>query len=670
MRNLMLVLGFILLDIGLYAQCPSGLFYSQESIDSFPIRYPDCNSINSEVVIQGEDIVSIDSLYPLNHIGGSLRIRLTNLESIQGLDSLATVNGDVFIGFNHRLKELDGFQSLQRIGNAFQPFGGTLFVNDCDSLESLGFFPSLSYVSALYLSTCPQVNSLGSFSALKSLSNLNVNYCDALINLNGLDSILNVDYLTLRYNANLSSLSGLGSLRMISSNLSIMDNPNLSDLQDLYNVDFIGSNLTITNCPSLASLSGLQRIKELTNLSLVANTNLVSLYGLDSLQFVSQNLKIQQNSELTEITSLESLFYIGSSLIVSDNEQLADLTGLDSLVEVTSITINDNQMLQSILALSAFSHISGNIRILNNPLLSLCNIPAVCNFIEAGMLLEIQNNAEGCDGPNDVVEACGVYLPCPYQVNLNSQEEIDSFHLRYPDCTEIFGNVLIRDADTDITNLNSLFKIDSIKGDFTIDSCQGLPTLEGINLHYVGGDLRISNNHLINSLAGLETIKEIGGSLIILQNENLIHLDGISGLASNLRLQIVDNISLQNISQLDGYRFSGRTEIIDNPNLSFCNIRPLCAQLTNGEPVTIGSNGSGCLDEEEVRSSCYDCLEIQTLLLDQPNGIFRAVDTISTTPGLMLSHFGLYDAPVVELNPGFQVGENATLVIKNRGCQF
>ena len=72
--------------------------------------------------------------------------------------------------------------------------------------------------------------------------------------------------------------------------------------------------------------------------------------------------------------------------------------------------------------------------------------------------------------------------PCPGSLYINSQTQIDSFQIIYPNCTEIKGDVWIHGDD--ITNLSGLNVLTSI-----------------------GGNIQIFSNNALTSLSGLDNIK-------------------------------------------------------------------------------------------------------------------------------------------------------------------
>ncbi len=58
-------------------------------------------------------------------------------------------------------------------------------------------------------------------------------------------------------------------------------------------------------------------------------------------------------------------------------------------------------------------------------------------------IIEIQDNAPGCNSPEEVEEACE--SPClPEGITFTTQAQIDNFQLNYPGCTEIEGDMKIK----------------------------------------------------------------------------------------------------------------------------------------------------------------------------------------------------------------------------------
>jgi len=71
----------------------------------------------------------------------------------------------------------------------------------------------------------------------------------------------------------------------------------------------------------------------------------------------------------------------------------------------------------------------------------------------------------------------------PEGIIFTSQAQIDSFQVNYPNCTEIEGEVEIGtdSVNNDITNLNGLIVLTSIRGSLWIHNNDFLPSLSGLN---------------------------------------------------------------------------------------------------------------------------------------------------------------------------------------------
>ncbi len=139
-------------------------------------------------------------------------------------------------------------------------------------------------------------------------------------------------------------------------------------------------------------MTGLNNLASVGDLYIIANQNLSSLEGLDSLSSISNSLKIggtnpdlfEGNESLTDLSALENLTSIGNVLVIGENNALTNLSGLDNV------------------------SIGGNLNISNNLNLSSCDAESICNFLENGGDATIEDNAPGCNSEEEVEEACGI----------------------------------------------------------------------------------------------------------------------------------------------------------------------------------------------------------------------------------------------------------------------
>lgn len=136
----------------------------------------------------------------------------------------------------------------------------------------------------------------------------------------------------------------------------------------------------------------------------------------------------------------------------------------------------------------------------------------------------------------------------PDGISFYSQESIDDFHLNYPNCTEIEGNVWV--ADEGITNVDGLGVLTSIGGSLEFWSYDTTINLTGlINLTTIGGDLNFYGTPLV-SLSGLDHLTSIGRDLNIYECYELIDLSGLQNLTSVGRDMAIMRSNLSNLSGL------------------------------------------------------------------------------------------------------------------------
>lgn len=169
----------------------------------------------------------------------------------------------------------------------------------------------------------------------------------------------------------------------------------------------------------------------------------------------------------------------------------------------------------------------------------------------------------------------------PDQIIFSNQIQIDSFTANYPGCTQIMGDVLIKESENaTITNLDGLAQLESIGGFLTIEDNSALVSLGGLNgLSSVGGinafiDLTIDNNDALTDLNGLNNLSAIGGDLIVANNDSLTSLNGLDSLSYCWELAILNNNALMNLDGL-GSLVSPRLHIEVRSNDALTSLKGL-----------------------------------------------------------------------------------------------
>jgi len=144
--------------------------------------------------------------------------------------------------------------------------------------------------------------------------------------------------------------------------------------------------------------------------------------------------------------------------------------------------------------------------------------------------------------------------------------------------TSVGGNLAIWN-NADLTNLDGLSNITFVEGALEIDYNYAITNLDGLgNTNSVGWDLHIVNNYALTNLVGLSNITSVGGNLYIAGNDIITNLGGLSNITFvGRRLQIDFNDALTNLDGLSNITFVGADLRIDgNDSLySFCGLYAL-----------------------------------------------------------------------------------------------
>ncbi len=95
------LLFFLLLTTSAYLQCPIEelTFSSQSELDSFPILYPNCDSVQA-LKING-DIDNLQALSKLKYVEDDLIIQNCNINDLSGLENIKYVGGHLLQWFGN-----------------------------------------------------------------------------------------------------------------------------------------------------------------------------------------------------------------------------------------------------------------------------------------------------------------------------------------------------------------------------------------------------------------------------------------------------------------------------------------------------------------------------------------------------------------------------------------
>ena len=211
---------------------------------------------------------------------------------------------------------------------------------------------------------------------------------------------------TINYHVNIGpstdiiDLRPLENITSIAGDIKIIENEALTSLDGLQALSGIGASFSIKDNPKLNSLEALKGISNITGFFIVNNCDaLISLSGIENITYIGGSLGIVDNAMLTSLSELENLTYVGA-LDIFENALLTSLSGLHN-IDPSSIP---------------------ELRIINNPLLSFCNLPNICSYLiydQGANRRSISRNAPGCENEMAVHTAC-----LPEVVSVASLEDI------------------------------------------------------------------------------------------------------------------------------------------------------------------------------------------------------------------------------------------------------
>ncbi|MFZ1677804.1 MAG: T9SS type A sorting domain-containing protein, partial [Saprospiraceae bacterium] len=280
---------------------------------------------------------------------------------------LKHANGLV-IKHNPMLHNLSGLDSLSSLS-------GMLFISSNDSLINLTGLESLSgEIASLYIIVNPALVDISSLKKINRTKSLIITDDSLLVSLTGLEGLKYVDDYP-------------GSLILI------QDNAKLESLMGLSNLE--GSCfLDIDNNEKLVNLNGLENFKYTPGMIISHNKVLVDIKGLKNLHGCQDQIRMQSNPKLINLEGLENITH--TDIALNSNTSLLSLSGLDNVVKLDGCQLIENPSLTTIEQLSKIDTVH-RIYITDNPKLSVCEVPFLCNLLPSfPSNVTLQNNNSRC----------------------------------------------------------------------------------------------------------------------------------------------------------------------------------------------------------------------------------------------------------------------------------
>ena len=553
MKNITLTLIFTLLFtyIGISQSCLPGYnrFFTQAEIDDFLVNFPNCTSIEGNLVIWELDagsITNLDAFQNITEVQGFLQVRgNVQLENIDGLSNLKNVRDHVYLQGNDLLDDFKGLSNLETVG-------GFLFIGQHDLLTSLKGLEKLTSIGG-YLNIRNN-DSLQSLKGLKNLSvidgRLNIQENPNLTSLIGLDKISPASIKSSDDSFNDFTLAGNVNLNYCNSQL-------LCTFFDIPGVDYLFVDNSVgCNSAQTIMMGCIQDVECLPNGGLFDTQEKIDLlpfqnYGCKT---IGGDVVIADEDlgTITDLDGFSQIEFIEGELSVSGNFALDNICGLGNLREVEkSLFINFAPELNSLSPLSNLTSVGDNLTISQMSSLNNLNGLEGINVVNQSLRIKRNNNLESLDGLHNISTV--------------------GFHV------DIEGNKRLK-------NLQGLTSLTSVAQDLDVSENDSLTAFIGLeSLTSVGRELYMFSNPSLPNLNGLENINFIGGGIVLRDNNALQNLEGLNPFDHD------PNVSLY---------------IYDNDILSLCNSEAICQVIKEEGYREIRDNAPGCNSLEDVELSC------------------------------------------------------------------
>ena len=166
--------------------------------------------------------------------------------SLEGLDSLATVGGTLFLDDVSRMPSLEGLSGLAEVG-------GHLRIDDAPTLNSLNGLSNLRNISGILWLTKTNVTSLTGLSRIIAVGGLHLDTNTELVSTAGLSPVVEFSELVLHWNSSLVDLTHLDTVRTVTGPLTVSGHVALAQIEELYGISAVDGDVTIVNNVALSS---------------------------------------------------------------------------------------------------------------------------------------------------------------------------------------------------------------------------------------------------------------------------------------------------------------------------------------------------------------------------------------------------------------------------------
>jgi Malectin domain len=546
----------------------------------------------------GAGVTSISGLAQLQFVQGITVESSARITDLTGFASLDTIQGSLRVDAGPTLVALfasdyNGCKSitedLEFLGAsastsfttievpALKHIGSSLIVSGASGLTTVRF-GALERLDSVDFSSLSKLRTVD-FGAVEALSgSVRVASCDSIVGFSWLASVLAPEIrgnLAIENNANLTSLSDLSGVTSIAGSLRIVSNSdNLNDLQGLHNLLFVVGGMHLEG----SSITDLSPLSQLTSLggSLTVERTLLRAFDEsfapvlsgDAFRFVVSNnafLESFTSNSSRPISAPSITVQSGSNielLSVVSNPALQSLQGLGGFTHVVDLEIRDNSALETLDGLQNLVHVDVLATVQDNA--NLVHLDALLqNFDTSSFVGLVFDGNKPCVRP---IVGCEVYagpdlvVEFGFEVGANASDFTET-ETSGTDGSEVPADFWsnIREIQASLTfegpsaeagaTLPIAPRLERIGGSLTLRN--GIASIAGLSkVASVGKDLTIASNARLTSLAGLETLQTVAGSVLIEDNDMLQSLVPLSLQSIGFNVEINSNEVLDTFEPL------------------------------------------------------------------------------------------------------------------------
>ena len=195
--------------------------------------------------------------------------------------------------------------------------------------------------------------------------------------------------------------------------------------------------LNIADNKELVEISGFNALSQFPFTGIQNNPKLTLINIVNPINQINGILNINNNRSLKSIAAFGNVPKINGSLIITNNDSLQNLNAFSQLTSVTELSIQNNATLTNLDALTKLNTLNGSVQIAGNaklvsifglsnitsshikntglfiqfnPLLSICDLPNICEYLQGSGPRTITGNAPGYESEQAVKNACSALV--------------------------------------------------------------------------------------------------------------------------------------------------------------------------------------------------------------------------------------------------------------------